>query len=272
MSSMIDYVPQTPPRGWRQRRGALATIGTVLLLLLSKLKYVLVLLKFGKLGGTAITMLISIVAYAFIFGWQYAVGFVALLFCHEMGHVLVARRQGIKVSAPTFIPFLGAFISLRGQPSGSLGEAALAAGGPVLGSVAALACAGLYGWTHQPLLLALAYVGFFLNLFNLIPMSPLDGGRILGAASRWAYVAGLPILAVVAIWRMNPFLFFILFLGALDAFQRFRYGAAKTSYYAISPAARWAVAGGYFLLAALLALGMSETHTALQLVRAGVAG
>ena len=263
-------VQQVPVRRWRNKKGAVTTGAGILAILASKLQYLFILLKFGKIGGTFITMLVSVFAYGLLFGWAYAVGFVALLFCHEMGHVLVARWQGVNVSAPMFVPFMGAFISMRGMPDDSLGEAAIAAGGPVLGSVAALACVALFGITHQPLLLALGYVGFFLNLFNLIPMSPLDGGRILGAASRWAYVIGLPILAVVAIWRFNPFLLFILVLGAMDAFQRFRGGASNSTYYsAISPAARWAVAGGYVLLAALLAVGMSETHNAMQLLRAG---
>lgn len=275
MSYMFDpnpptQVQQVPVRRWRSKKGAVTTGAGILALLASKLQYLFILLKFGKIGGTFITMLVSVFAYGLFFGWAYAIGFVALLFCHEMGHVLVARWQGVNVSAPMFVPFMGAFISMRGLPDDSLGEAAIAAGGPVLGSIAALACVALFGITHQPLLLALAYVGFFLNLFNLIPMSPLDGGRILGAASRWAYVAGLPILAIVAIWHFNPFLLFILVLGAMDAFQRFRGGASNSAYYsAISPAARWAVAGGYVLLAALLAIGMSETHNAMQLLRAG---
>lgn len=260
---------QAPTKRWRNRRGTLTTGAGLLAILASKLQYLLIFLKFGKFGGMFITMLVSVAAYALVFGWVYAVGFVALLFCHEMGHLLVARWQGVRVSAPMFVPFMGAFISMRGRPDGSLGEAAIAAGGPVLGSLAALACVGLYGLTHQPLLLALAYVGFFLNLFNLIPMSPLDGGRILGAASRWAYVVGLPILAVIAIWRFNPFLLFILLLGVMDAFQRFRGGAMQAPYYSVSPAARWAVAGGYVLLAALLAIGMTETNTALQALRGG---
>jgi Zn-dependent protease len=275
MSYMFDPTPpgpvqQVPVKRWRNRRGALTTGAGILAILASKLKYLFILLKFGKVGGTLITMLVSVALYAVVFGWPYAVGFVALLFCHEMGHVLVARWQGVNVSAPMFIPFMGAFIAMRGMPEDSLGEAAIAAGGPVVGSLAAVGCLGLYGMTHQPLLLALAYVGFFLNLFNLIPMSPLDGGRILGAASRWAYVAGLPILAVIAIWHFNPFLLLILALGVLDAFNRFRGGAVKAMYYtSISPAARWAVAGGYVLLAGVLAIAMSETHTALQLLRSG---
>lgn len=271
MTPYFEPIPQAPLRPARRRRlggGTATTAGGLLLLLLSKLKYLLVLLKFGKLGGTLISMLVSLALYAAVFGWRYAAGFVALLFCHEMGHVLVARRQGVRVSAPMFVPFLGAFIAMRGRPDDSLGEAAIAAGGPVLGSLAALGCLGLYGLTHQPLMLALAYVGFFLNLFNLIPMSPLDGGRIVGAASRWATVAGLPVLAAIAIWRFNPFLLLILFLGVLDAWQRFRAGS-DPRYYAIPPAARWAVALGYVALAALLGVAMSETHTALLALRAG---
>jgi Zn-dependent protease len=229
-------------------------------LLLSKLKYLLILLKFGKLGGTAISMLISVVLYSVVFGPAYAIGFVALLLVHEMGHWLTARALGVRVSAPTFIPFFGAVINMRSRPSGSLSEAAIAAGGPVLGSLGAAACLLLYGVTHNPLMLALAYVGFFLNLFNLIPMSPLDGGRILGAASRWAYVSGLPIIAFIAIWRFNPFLLFILILGAFDAWNRFRYGGTSSSYYNASPVARTFVAVGYVLLAGLLAIGMTQTH------------
>ena len=271
MSSLYDLEPirPSPVRRWQDRKGTAATGAGLLLILLAKLKGLLVLLKFGKLGSTAISMLISLGFYAVFFGWQFAAGFVALLFCHEMGHVLVARWQGVKVSAPMFIPFLGAFISMRGRPENSLGEAALAAGGPILGSVAALGCVLLYGLTHQPLLLALAYFGFFLNLFNLIPMSPLDGGRILGAVSRWAYVIGLPILAVLAFHWGNPFLFLILVLGAMDAWQRFQAARSWQPYYAISPVARWAVAAGYVALVAILAFGMSETHTALEAVRAG---
>lgn len=270
--SDYEYVPQAPvnppPRPARRWGGPAATGAGLLLLLLSKLKYLLVLLKFGKVGGTALTMLVSVVAYGALFGWPYAAGFVALLFVHEMGHVMVARWQGVKVTAPTFIPFLGAFITMRGRPGDSLGEAAIAAGGPVLGSFGALGCLGLYQLTHQPLMLALAYVGFFLNLFNLIPMSPLDGGRIVGAASRWATLAGLPVLAVLAFLRPNPFLFFILVLGAFDAWGRFRAGNSLAGYYSsVPPWARVGVALGYLSLVIVLALAMNETHAALPLAR-----
>jgi len=96
--------------------------------------------KFGKLLTTGGTMLISVGAYALIWGWRYAAGFVALLFCHEMGHYLAARQRGLKVGAPTFIPFVGAWIELKEQPMNAETEAYVAMAGPLAGTAASLAC------------------------------------------------------------------------------------------------------------------------------------
>lgn len=265
-----SYSPYQSPRvsssSRKVKRGGLATVGGLLLLLLSKLKYLLIVFKVGAFGPTTLTMLISLVIYAGIFGWGYAIGFIVLLLVHELGHVLVARMEGLPTSAPVFIPFFGALITMRQQPRGSVAEAALAAGGPVLGSLGALACLGLYVITKQPLMLALAYVGFFINLFNLIPMSPLDGGRILGAVSRWAYVIGLPILLFLVLTHFNPFLLLIVFLGVFDAWQRFR-SPLQPWYDTASPLARWTIAFGYLALVLLLVLGMNGTHALLAGVR-----
>ncbi|MCL5947497.1 MAG: site-2 protease family protein [Chloroflexi bacterium] len=265
------YGPSRPsPSSRKAKRGGLATLGGLLLLLLSKLKYLLIVFKMGAFGPTTLTMLISLVIYAGIFGWGYAIGFIALLLVHELGHVLVARMEGLPTSAPVFIPFFGALIMMRQQPRGSVAEAALAAGGPVLGSLGALACLGLYAVTRQPLMLALAYVGFFINLFNLIPMSPLDGGRILGAVSRWAYVIGVPILLFLILTHFNPFLLLIVALGVFDAWQRFR-SPLQAWYDSASPVARWTIAFGYLTLVLLLVFGMNSTHALLAGVR-GAAG
>lgn len=255
-----------PPRPRSQPRGILGGLLAVLLLIASKLKWLLVLLKFSKLGVTTISMLVSAVLYGLIFGWAYGIGFVLLIFVHEMGHVWAARLEGVKVSAPMFIPFMGALISMQQRPGDSLAEAKIAAGGPILGSLGALACLGLYSWLHQPLFLALAYIGFFLNLFNLVPITPLDGGRILGAASKWALLAGLPVLALFAFRSFNPFLFYFLILGAIDLWGRFT--RPDFGYYKLAPATRWGIAGFYVLLAASVAWGMAESHAMLQSVRA----
>jgi Zn-dependent protease len=215
-------------------------------------------------------MVISLALYATIFGWAFAAGFVVLLLIHEMGHVLVAKWQGLNVSAPTFIPFMGAFISMRQMPRNSVAEAVMAAGGPVLGSLGAWGSLQLFTFTHNELFLALAYTGFFLNLFNLIPMPPLDGGRILSAASRWAPIIGLPVLGFIAFKSGNPFLFLILLFGLFEAFNRFRGGWGSVAYYDTSPLTRGLIAAGYIALVAVLALAMSDTHAALGVVR-GVA-
>lgn len=76
------------------------------------MKILLALLASGKLGKVLLTggsMIVSILAYAWVFGWPFAVGFVVLLFLHEMGHYIAARQRGLDVGAPTFIPFVGAY-------------------------------------------------------------------------------------------------------------------------------------------------------------------
>lgn len=149
-------------------------MGKILLLLLSGA-------KLGKLLTTAGSMLLSVVVYAFIFGWRYAVGFVVLLFVHEMGHYIFARQRGLEVGLPTFIPFLGAWVQLKDLPHDAETEAYVGLGGPLVGTVGALAAYFLARNEGSNWLLAVAYSGFFLNLVNLIPIIPFDGGRITAA-------------------------------------------------------------------------------------------
>src|SRR4030095_10698408 len=96
--------------------------------------------KFGKLLTTGGTMLISLVAYAFVFGWRYAAGVVVLLFVHEMGHYIAARQKGVDVGAPPFIPFVGAWINLKDMPHDARTEAYVGLGGPLLGTAGAVLC------------------------------------------------------------------------------------------------------------------------------------
>jgi Zn-dependent protease len=122
---------------------------------------------------------LSVGGYALLFGWQFAVGFVLLILVHELGHYVEARRQGLSPSLPVFIPFLGAYVALRGQPFDPWRNALVSIAGPIAGGVAALGCL-IYGEVAgSDLVLALAYAGFFLNLINLVPIGILDGGHIL---------------------------------------------------------------------------------------------
>src|ERR671933_2330961 len=163
--------PPSPPEERRSLRGRIGgAIGAALLLLAklgTKLKALLVLMPKLKLLSTSATMLVSIGAYALIWGWRFGLGFVLLLLVHEMGHVLQLRREGIKASAPMFIPFLGALVMMKELPKDAAAEARVGLAGPVLGSLGALLPLGLYALSGDELFKALAFVGFFLNLFNL---------------------------------------------------------------------------------------------------------
>jgi Zn-dependent protease len=177
------------------------------------LAWLFVASKLGKLLTTGGTMIISMAIYAWIYGWPYAVGFVLLIFVHEMGHYIAARQRGLNVGAPTFIPFVGAWIELKEMPHDVETEAYVGIAGPVAGSVAALVCYWLARSYESQLLLALAYSGFMINLFNLIPLSPLDGGRITAIISPKVWLAGVPLLAALFFYNPSPMLILIAILA-----------------------------------------------------------
>src|SRR5215467_12185116 len=181
------------------------------------IKLILLLLcaaKLGKILTVVGTMALSIAAYSLVFGWRYAVGFVLLIFVHEMGHFVAARQRGLNVGLPTFIPFVGAWIQLKDQPMNAETEAYVGFAGPLVGSMGALACYFLARNFDSRLLLALSYSGFFLNLFNLIPLSPFDGGRITAVLSPRIWLAGVPILIALFFWRPSPLLILMALLAA----------------------------------------------------------
>ena len=155
--------------------------------------------KMGKLLMTGGTMIISMFAYSLVFGWKYAVGFVLLIFFHEMGHFIAARQRGLDVGAPTFIPFVGAWIQLKEMPHDVHTEAYIGFAGPLVGTLAAMVCYLIARETDSQLMLALAYSGFMINLFNLIPISPLDGGRITAIISPKVWLFGVPLLVALFI-------------------------------------------------------------------------
>jgi Zn-dependent protease len=201
---------------------------------------------------TAITALVSIGAYALWLGWQFAVGIVVLIFIHEMGHVLALRRFGVKASAPIFIPFLGAVIAMKQLPKNAYMEAVVGLGGPVIGSLGALAAWVVYQINGEPMFLAIAYLGILLNLFNLLPVLPLDGGRAVGAMSRWFWVAGYAALIGLMFYRPTPIIFIILLVGAPEVWASFRHRKGESEYYEIPFTQRVAVGTVYFGMIALL--------------------
>jgi Zn-dependent protease len=234
------------------------------------IKLLLLLLSGAKLGKIALTggtMLVSLVVYAFIFGWKYAAGFVLLLFVHEMGHYIAARRRGLAVGAPTFIPFVGAWIELKQMPHDAETEAYVGLGGPLLGSAGALACYFAARESGADWLLAVAYAGFFLNLFNLIPLSPFDGGRITAVLSPRIWLAGVPILVALFLWRPSPMLVLMMVIAAPQVWKALTYrrdSAEALTYYAVPAAVKWQYGLIYVGLAGFLAVMTSDVHQLLQ--------
>jgi Zn-dependent protease len=216
--------------------------------------------KFGKLFLTSGTMLISVIAYSWVFGWGYAVGFVALIFVHEMGHYIAARRRGLNVGAPTFIPFLGAWINMKDMPRDAETEAYVGMAGPLVGSIGALACYYAARNFDSNLLLAVAYSGFFINLFNLIPLSPLDGGRISAAISPRLWLVGAPLLVVLFFYRPSPLLILIAILAAPNVLKVIRGHETEEerAYYVTSAETRFSYGVTYLALAGFLAIMCHE--------------
>ena len=251
------YEPIEPRSGIRElvRKITAPLLGLGLLLL----KFGGFLLKF-KVFTTGASMLVSIAAYTWIWGLPFAIGFVLLILVHELGHVLELRRQGVKASAPLFIPFLGAVIGMRELPDDAWKEAKVALAGPILGSLGAAAFWIAGEATGSDLLVALAFVGFFLNLFNLIPIVPLDGGRAAGALHPAIWFVGLLLMVGLVVIHPNPLLLIIVILGGMDLWNRWRARGDAGDYYRLTVAQRVSVAVLYLGLVAVLGVAMSVTH------------
>jgi Zn-dependent protease len=238
------------------------------------IKTLLLLLSAGKLGKvflTGGTMLLSVFAYALIYGWWYAVGFVLLIFVHEMGHYLAARQRGLEVGAPTFIPFVGAWITLKDMPHDVETEAYIGIAGPFVGTLGALACYFLARNYDSNLLLALSYAGFFINLFNLIPLSPFDGGRITAIISPRAWFAGVPILIGLFFVMPSPILILIAILAAPQLMKAWSYDAnapENAAYYGVATRTKVEYAFYYLLLLGFLAVMANDVHEMLRTAHA----
>ena len=255
----VGLPPAQPRTGFKRLAGPLAVIGATL----AKLKSILLVLPQIKLLTTSGTMLVSVAAYSLIWGWTFATGFVVLLLVHEMGHVIQLRREGVKASAPMFVPFMGAVVMARSLGEDAAAEARVGLAGPVLGSLGAALLVPIWLATGNPFWQALAFTGFFLNLFNLVPAIPLDGGRAMAAMAPPMWFLGLAVMGALAIAFPNPVILLIFALAAFSTYSRWRArrsGVEPAGYYAISRGQRAAIAAVYLGLIAALAVGMDATH------------
>ena len=250
--------PPQPPRN--RITAGLASIGTAGMLLAGKGKYLLGALKLTKFASLG-SMLVTVGTYSMFYGWPFATGMVGLILVHESGHALMMHRLGIPFKPMVFVPFLGAAVAMKERPRDAYDEALVAFGGPVLGSIGAAGVFAAGVANDSNLLIALGDFGFMINLFNLLPVGMMDGGRICGAVSPYAGVVGLGIGGTMVFNGMvsNPIFYLILLAGGWDTFQKF-YNPAQhipPNYYAISGAQRAGITGGYFALVAALFTAMS---------------
>lgn len=245
---------------WQRLVGTLAAVGAFLA-------------KFGALAlkikylGLVLSMFVSVAAYALLWGWTFAAGFVALMFVHEMGHVVELKRQGVRASLPMFVPFLGAFVSMKGSPRSAYQEALSGLAGPYFGTAASVVVAFWGHATGSGFLTQLAAFGFMINLFNLLPMLPLDGGRAAAALHPALWLAGLVGLVALAFVDPSPVLLLVLVLGAVELWRRWarRHHPESVAYYALRPVQRWVVAGMYIGVLAVTLVGFQLTYLARSL-------
>jgi len=255
----------------RKRVGsALAAIGALIAKFFAAIKGALLFLPKLKLLTTAATAIVSVVVYSLFFGWVFAFGFVVLMFVHEMGHVIQLRREGIKASAPMFIPGFGAVVMMKSLPDDALAEARVGLAGPILGTIGAAVCLAIGESTNSDMLRALAYVGFLLNLINLVPLVPFDGGRAMAAMAPWMWFLGLGAMVALLFATKNPFLLIFVLLGGMETWRRWQLRGTKSlqqaAYYRVSPRHRVVVGSVYIGLIVLLAIGM---HVSQVLTSAG---
>lgn len=233
-------------------------ITALVLTVLFKGKTILLALKalpFAKVLLTGGSMVASVAVYAMNGGVAFAVGLVLMILIHELGHGVAMKRAGIEAGWPVFIPFFGAMIAMKGRPEHPRVEADIAFGGPIAGTGAALLAAAIGLWLKSPFFLGLAYVGFFLNLFNMAPLGFLDGGRIARVLSRKAWIVGAIILGLMCFMSPSPQLILIAGLGVMHAFQR-----DNSDLEQVTAADRLTWGLRYFGLCAFLALAIVFTH------------
>ncbi len=261
---------QAPVRHTDVVKKSAVGIGALLLILFSKGKAILAFivpalkfLKLGKIATTMGTMFVSVWFYSLAFGWWFALGFVVLILIHEMGHVYVAWKQGIPVSAPIFIPGMGALILQKKEGKSAWNEAVMGIGGPIAGALGGVVCWMIYSATGSELFLGLAYVTFMINLFNLMPVYPLDGGWITGAVSPYLWLIGFVGLVAMFVsgFLRNPMILILLVMSLPRLWQGIRHGIAHGP--GVEPATfnqKIQMGLAYVSLVGALAWAMAETN------------
>jgi Zn-dependent protease len=267
-----DIPPDSPqhysPAPASGNRGLLGGLGAALVAAFGFLKYGLLIAFKIPAVGTLLSLVVSFGGYALFYGPWFAVALVTMIFVHEMGHVVEIRRQGMEASAPIFIPFLGAAIFQRSHPTDALKQAQIGIAGPIAGTIGATAAFALYGSAHSPVLLLAALIGFYLNLFNLIPVWQLDGSWILAPVSKWFQVAGYALIGVGALFfhfLVSPLIIIIALLGIPTLIKRFR-EASNPYYTSVPTGGRWAMGFAWLVLVIYLGVASLQASSLLSTI------
>src|SRR5467141_1726348 len=265
-----DIPPTSPyhysPTPTRRRNGILGGLAAAATAAFAYGKWVLLLIFKIPAAGTLISLVVSFGGYALFYGPWFAVALLTMIFVHEMGHVVEIRRQGMQATAPIFIPFLGAAIFQRSHPTDALKQAEIGIAGPIAGTIGATAAFALYGSTHIEVFLLAAWLGFFLNLFNLIPVWQLDGAWIVAPVSKWVQAAGYAVVAALALLHfVSIFLIVIALLGIPTLIQRFR-NADDPYYKSVPTQARWALGGAWLALVLYLGFALVQSTSLLSAI------
>ena len=262
-SSQYHYSPAPPRRANRGILGGLAAAGAAAF---AYGKYALLILFKIPFATTLVSLLVSFGAYAVFYGPWFAVSLVTMILVHEMGHVVEIRRQGMQATAPIFIPFLGAAIFQRSHPTSALKQAQIGIAGPIAGTLGATAAFALYAATQNEVFLLAAWLGFFLNLFNLVPVWQLDGAWVLAPVSKWFQAAGYAAVAALALFHVvSIFLIVIALLGVPTLIQRFR-NADNPYYTSVPTGARWALGAAWLALVLYLGFELVQTTNLLSAI------
>lgn len=266
--------PEPPKKHWFLRifSGALLAVGVAAL----KLKAILILAfdqartlfvnpfegfgaaQYAIAGGS---MVVTVAAYATKFRLGLVIGFVLITVIHEIGHAVVIRAKGLRTGFMVFIPFIGGAVTLKSQPRSAYDDAQIGLAGPVAGTLASLISLQVFKWTNNPLYLLIASVGFVLNLLNLLPLGPLDGGRISAAITKWMWLFGGAAVVYKTFHQPNPLMILILILAAFQVYASIVRESEDKAFYDVTFAQRAAIAAPYFILVVFLG---HQTYLALD--------
>lgn len=221
-------------------------------------------MQYAIAGGSFV---VTIAAYATQFPLAVVLGFVVITLIHEVGHAVAIRAKGLRAGFMVFVPFIGGAVTLKDQPRTAYDDAQIGLAGPFAGTLASLVCLQLYKWTNDPLWLLIAFMGFAINLFNLVPIGMLDGGRISAAVTKWMWVFGGGMILWRVIRQPNPLIILIAVLAAFQVYASLEREKTDQRFYEVTPTQRAAIAVLYFALVIFLGHQTWMTYDRLEILR-----